>query len=168
ERVDAVVAAVGSAASVPRLLGPGYLAFTVDQGPRTQRYQGIVELTGATLVDCVQHYFRQSEQLETGIRMAVSRASGEGEPAWRAGAIVLQRMPAPAGGAEARADEAAPPEAASEADEAADDDWRRALTLLATASNAELLDPSLEPNALLYRLFHEEGVRVFRPRSLRP
>ncbi|MBX6320273.1 MAG: Hsp33 family molecular chaperone [Rhodospirillaceae bacterium] len=164
-RVDAVVAAAGSAASVPRLLGPGYLAFTVDQGPRTQRYQGIVELTGATLVDCVQHYFRQSEQLETGIRMAVSRA-GEGTPGWRAGAIMLQRMPA--SGVEPAVRDGEEDSAAGGPDESADDDWRRALMLLATASNAELLDPALEPNDLLYRLFHEEGVRVFRPRSLRP
>jgi molecular chaperone Hsp33 len=162
QQVDAVVAAVGAGASVPRLLGPGYLAFTVDQGSNTERYQGIVELIGATLVDCVQHYFRQSEQLETGIRMAVARGRGEGGPEWRAGALMLQRMPVEGGEA-----------AAGSGDEdddadAGDDDWRRALMLLATASNAELLDPTLEPNDLLYRLFHEEGVRVFRPRTLKP
>jgi molecular chaperone Hsp33 len=163
KRVEEVVATAGAGASVPRLLGPGYLAFTVDQGSNTERYQGIVELTGATLVDCVQHYFRQSEQLETGIRMAVARAGGEGVPEWRAGALMLQRMPGAAGGAAARDEEDDDFDS-----ETADDDWRRALMLLSTASNAELLDPTLEPNDLLYRLFHEEGVRVFRPRTLRP
>jgi molecular chaperone Hsp33 len=47
--------------AVPRLLGAGHLAFTVDQGPNTERYQGITELTGATLGDCAHTYFRQSE-----------------------------------------------------------------------------------------------------------
>jgi molecular chaperone Hsp33 len=170
ERLAEVVGSAGPGASVPRLLGHGYLAFTVDQGTHTERYQGIVELTGATLVDCIHHYFRQSEQLDTGIRLAVSRAAPQAAgSAWRAGAIMLQRMPGGsgrhrAGGALAGFDDHVDPLSAAEA---ADDDWRRALMLLGTASDSELQDPALPANDLLYRLFHEEGVRVFRPRSLR-
>ena len=133
--------------SLPRLLGSGYLALTVDQGAHSERYQGIVELTGATLVDCVHHYFRQSEQLQTAIRLSVVAEVGR----WRAGALMLQRLPSPAG-------------AVGEDDE---DAWRRALILMAGASAGELCNPDLAPNDLLYRLYHEDGVRVFKPASPR-
>ena len=137
----------GTEASVPKLLGAGYLAFTVDQGPHTERYQGIVELTGATLADCVHHYFRQSEQLDSVVKVAAGRAPG----GWRAGALMLQRLP-PAQGA---------------ADEV-EDGWRRALAFMASSTEQELLDERLAPNDLLYRLFHEDGVRVFTQSKLRP
>ena len=81
-----------NAASVPRLLGAGHIAFTVDQGEHTDRYQGIVELQGATLAECAHHYFRQSEQLQAGIKTAIGRDPASG--AWRAGGIMLQRLPA--------------------------------------------------------------------------
>jgi molecular chaperone Hsp33 len=77
-------------ASVPRLLGAGHIAFTVDQGEHTERYQGIVELQGATLAECAHHYFRQSEQLQAGIKTAIGRDPASG--AWRAGGIMLQRL----------------------------------------------------------------------------
>jgi molecular chaperone Hsp33 len=131
---------------VPRLLGAGHLAFTVDQGEHTDRYQGIVELDGATLADCAHHYFRQSEQVGAGLRVAASRR----DEAWRAGALMIQRLPA-----EGRAP--------SEAEE---DGWRRALMLLGTARDDELTDPDLPPDALIYRLFHEEGVRVHPAQAL--
>lgn len=142
----------GPHAPVPRLLGQGYLAFTVDHGSHTERYQGIVELDGATLVDCVQHYFRQSEQLSTGIKLAVG--SGEnGERHWRAGIILLQRLPE-AGAGQARGEEA-------------EEGWRRSLVLMSSATSRELLDPGLAPNDLLFRLFHEDGVRVTQPQPVR-
>jgi molecular chaperone Hsp33 len=134
--------------TVPRLLGAGHLAFTVDQGQDTERYQGIVELIGATLADCVHHYFRQSEQIGAGIRVAATRLDTGN---WRAGAIMIQRVP----------EEGGTTEAAEPASESGEDDWRRALTLLGSCSDAELTDPALEPDALLYRLFHEDGVRVY-------
>ena len=137
--------------SLPRLTGPGYLAFTVDQGPDTDRYQGIVELNGETLVDCIQHYFRQSEQIRTAIVFA-DATDGDGRR--RTSAIMLQRMPAPADAGRA-------PE-----DDIDDEHWRRACLLLSTVTRQELNDRSLPPNDLLYRLFHEEGVRVFERRAL--
>src|SRR5262249_56410137 len=79
------------AASVPRLLGAGYLAFTVDQGEDTERYQGIVALEGATLAECIHHYFRQSEQIAAGIKGAVDRSAGG---AWRGGCLLIQKLPA--------------------------------------------------------------------------
>ncbi len=162
----------GPHAPVPRLLGSGYLAFNVDQGSHTERYQGIVELIGGTLVECVQHYFRQSEQLATGIKLAVAPAetdqtraalSRSTEGGWRAGVLLLQRLPA-AGGSAAKPRQAKPHLAEGEE---ADDGWRRSLVLMSSATTAELLDPGLAPNDLLFRLFHEDGVRVTMPQPLR-
>jgi molecular chaperone Hsp33 len=125
------------------LLGKGYLAFTVDQGGDTERYQGIVALRGSTLADCVRHYFLQSEQLPTGIVVAVERQAG----AWRGGALLLQRLP-------------------GDGAVASDDDWQRAMMVMTTLTPAELTDPALTDGDLLYRLFHQDGVRVFEPAGL--
>lgn len=151
----------GAQGVVPRLLGSGYLAFTVDQGSNTERYQGIVELQGAELVDCVHHYFRQSEQLDAAFKLAVGRVEDEdGRPAWRAAGLMLQRLPLAGGeGGAGVVDEGAR--------EQQEDGWRRALTMMGSATVAELLDPMLGAHDLLYRLFHEDGVRVFRQRPLR-
>jgi molecular chaperone Hsp33 len=76
-------------APVARYLGKGFLAFTVDQGADTERYQGIVELTGDTLADCAQAYFEQSEQLETAYLLS-ARAPRDGE-GWKAASLMIQR-----------------------------------------------------------------------------
>ncbi|TVR97760.1 MAG: molecular chaperone Hsp33 [Rhodospirillales bacterium] len=141
------------AAPVPKLLGAGHMAFTVDQGPHTERYQGITPLEGHTLADCAHTYFRQSEQLETALALCASdMVMPPGER--RAAALMIQRLPAGPGSA-------GPP------DEAAEDSWRRAVVLMSSVTPAELLEPQLDPTDLLYRLFHEDGVRIFRPRPLR-
>lgn len=139
--------------SVPRLLGAGYLAFTVDQGEHAERYQGIVELQGASLAECTHHYFRQSEQVEAGIKVAVARVAdaGGGKPSWRGGSLMIQRLP-PGGQAAAQ--------------EAAEDGWRRAMILMSSCTAQELVDPALTPETLLLRLFHEDGVRVYRRHAL--
>ncbi len=145
DRVDALVAEQDGRPTVPQLFGKGHLAFTVDQGGYSDRYQGIVALTGDTLADCLQHYFMQSEQLQSGIVLA----AGQRGEHWLSAALVLQRLPEEA--VHAIEDE---------------DDWRRAMVLQASAREDELLDDSLGLNDLLFRLFHEEGVRVFEPRAL--
>jgi molecular chaperone Hsp33 len=143
ERIDA-----GS--DLATLLGDGRLALTVDQGDAGAAYQSIVELTGASLTECMQTYFRQSEQLKTGLTIAVGRVAENGSWRWRGGGLMVQRL----------------------ADQPADDDelqedWHRTMLLLGTATDVELLDPALPADTLLYRLFHEEGVRVFAPQDLR-
>ena len=145
DRIDALLAACDGRPTVPQLFGKGYLAFTVDQGGYSDRYQGIVALSGDTLADCLQHYFMQSEQLQSGIVLAAGRRGSH----WLSAALVLQRLPEEA--IHAIEDE---------------DDWRRAMVLQASASADELLDDGLGLNDLLFRLFHEEGVRVFEPRPL--
>ena len=160
---DAEAVAVAAALEgppVPRLLGTGYLAFTVDQGENSERYQGIVALEGGTLAECAAHYFAQSEQIATGIKLAVTRgtpdAAGRLGP-WRAGGLMLQRLPTEGGEAE---DE---PE---REEETQDEGWNRALSFLGSCSAAELTDPALPPEDLLYRLFHEDGVRAWAPQRL--
>ncbi len=133
------------------LMGTGYLAFTVDQGPHTDRYQGIVELKESNLVDGVAHYFDQSEQIDTMIKLACGRVEG----LWRAGGVMIQRLPVRA--------EVQTPEQLAQLNE----DWDRAQALLATCTPDELIKETLFSNDLLYRLFHEEGVRVFNPVHLR-
>jgi molecular chaperone Hsp33 len=143
-----VAAIPAEQASLPRLHGKGYLAFTVDQGQHTDRYQGIVELDGASLADCVHHYFRQSEQLQAGFKIATAK----GADGWRAGALMLQRMPQ---------------ESATEmAAEIAEDAWRRAFVLMASCTDRELLDLEMPATDVLYRLFHEDGVRAFRAQGV--
>src|SRR5690606_24288006 len=152
-RYDEAAVAAASGSDVEALLGHGHLAFTVDQNEAGQAYQGIVELSGPTLTDCMQAYFRQSQQIQTGLKIAVDRIeAGEGLR-WRAGGIMIQRV----------ADEAKD----IWGEERATEDWRRTMLLLATATAAELIDPYLPPERLLLHLFHEEGVRAFTPLNLR-
>lgn len=132
------------------LLGKGYLAFTVDQKLGEDRYQGIVELHSDSITESVRHYFKQSEQLLTNLVTAV-RQDEHGH--WRGGCLLLQRMPRDGGVSN---DNLPPPDSNN-----FDDDWERARTLLQTCTDAELTNPFLTPDALLFRLFHEEGVRVY-------
>lgn len=132
------------------LLGSGYLAFTVDQGSHTERYQGMVELVGQSVAEFAQHYFRQSQQMDAAVMVSAGRAGAVGP--WRAGGIMLQRV------ADHRL-ELLP-------SDDADDAWRRSMLLMATGTDAEMLDPGLAPRRYLYRLFHEEGLRVTPPRRL--
>ncbi|MCA1940155.1 MAG: Hsp33 family molecular chaperone HslO [Caenispirillum bisanense] len=143
------VAAVGD--RVPRLLGSGYLAFTVDQGPDTERYQGITELTGQTIADCAHTYFRNSEQLETAVKIGVEHDREAAR--WRAGGVMLQRMPLPSGFIPTGDEE-----------EVIEDAWRTGVILLGSLTTGELLDPALPPQQVLHRLFHEQDLRTSAPR----
>ena len=145
EQLSALKTKESSQNHLAQYLGKGYLAFTVDQGANTDRYQGIVDIKGASMVDCVQHYFTQSEQIGTGIKMAVGKRGDH----WRAAAIMLQNMPE---------DGQNPEGGVGNMDE---DDWRRAMVLLDSCTEDEFLSPELSSNELLFRLFHEEGVRVY-------
>ena len=137
------LAASRASAPVPRLLGAGHLAFTVDQGPETERYQGIAELVGPTLQASAHNYFERSEQLATAVELAARSAPG----ASRAAALIIQRLPG--------------------IGEDSDEAWRRSVALLSTVKIGELLDPGLEPARLLHRLYAIEGLRLGQPRPLR-
>lgn len=152
-----------------RVLGKGHLAMTIDPSGDMERYQGIVALDRETLSSGALTYFRQSEQLPTFIRLAVARvyepgaASADGQEAWkwRAGGLLLQNI-AHSGGRAAAEKEGEPLPLSGEDDE----DWLRTETLATTVEDHELIDPHLSSEQLLYRLFHEEGVRVQKPQPL--
>jgi len=142
-------------ASTARLFGGGQLAFTVDQGGDFERYQGIVELTGESLAESVHHYFRQSEQIGSGLKLACDK---DEDGRWRAGALMVQKLP------DEVLRQAAPEEVSDLV--AADEGFRRAMILMGSATPAEMTDATLPAEGLLYRLFHEDGVRVYDKRSL--
>ncbi len=132
------------------LLGGGYLAFTVDQGPDQNRHQGIVSIEGDNLAAMALHYFQTSEQLRCAVHLACEHTAA----GWRAGALVLEKI-AGAGGIDPTLDA-----------EAQEESWRTATMLGATLTDSELLDDNLRAETLLYRLFHTEGVAVDRARAL--
>ena len=168
---------VGAAAkqelSSANLLGSGHLAMTIDRGGETSRYQGVVPLEGASLADAADLYFRQSEQIPTLVRLAVAEAvtpavAGETPGStWRVGGILIQHLPK---GERATPRDLPPgdaPAGMEPAPEVEPDAWAEARALTETVEAHELTDPTLEPERLLVRLFHERGVRVFKARTLR-
>ena len=132
------------------LLGGGYLAFTVDQGPDQARHQGIVTIEGDSLAEMALHYFRTSEQLRCLLHLACEHT----DKGWRAGALILERI-AGAGGIDPELD-----------NEAQEESWRTAMALASTLTDAELLDDGLASSQLLNRLFATEGAAINRARAL--
>lgn len=131
------------------LLGDGVFTMTIDQGADTERYQGVTPIEGETLALSAEHYFAQSEQTPTKVRLAVGQVQTTGAPVWRAGGLILQNI------------------AGDEARGPTEDAWETAQAYIATLGEDELVDPTITPEQLLYRLFHETGVRMFEPRPLR-
>lgn len=154
-------------ATTAALLGRGHLAMTVDQGAKMNRYQGIVPLDGSSLEAVAHAYFAQSEQIPTRVRLAVAemltRDPGHGpRHAWRAGGLILQFLPASEDRIRRRdLDPGDAPEGTARPDLTDDDAWVEARSLVETVEDIELIDPDVSAERLLYRLFHERGVRVF-------
>ncbi|WP_019223176.1 Hsp33 family molecular chaperone [Bartonella rattaustraliani] len=155
--------------SSEELLGKGTLAFTIYQGTHTQPYQGIVALDGSKLQEASRLYFDQSEQIPTDIRLAVALLinrdkNGKLQKNWRAGGLLTQLLP-----------KASPPhkidapiqkQNETKTPEQLENQWQETKALTATIENVELTDPQVSSKRLLFRLFHEQGVRVFNSLSL--
>ncbi len=148
-RIEAMLA-TDPAPSAGMLLGAGFLAFTVDPGTGAERHQGIVQILGASLADMALNYFETSEQLRCFVRLACARATD----GWRATAFVLEKI-AGAGGIDPTMSETAQ-----------DEEWHTATILASTLTDQELLSDDLEPERLLYRLYHAEGVAIDLARTL--
>ena len=133
------------------LVGKGILVMTVDQGSKSDIYQSVVELDGSDLADCMRGFFRQSDQIDTALEVAVKRQAG----CWRSGAIALQRIAELGPGDE--------PVSLAEREDA----WNTTTVLLSSVTAGELTDPFLPSRGLLYRLFHDIGVRVHEPKDVR-
>jgi molecular chaperone Hsp33 len=157
----------GGDVGVGTLLGRGHLAMTIDQGPDMSRYQGLVALEGGTLEDAAHEYFFRSEQIPTRVRLAVAEelraAAGGASHRWRAGGIMLQFLPkSPERARVADLHPGDAPEGTEIHTIPEDDAWTEGRSLIATVEDIELIDPAVSSERLLYRLFHERGVRVFR------
>ncbi len=149
-------------------LGDGYFAVMIDQGEGNVPYQGITPLAEGSLARCAEAYFAQSEQLPTRFALSFGRST-EANTAehWRAGGIMLQHMPKASpfvaqgdgGGDLLKADDIV------QGDEA--ENWHRVNVLLDTVEDMELIGPSVPPNDLLVRLFHEEQPRVYDAQSVK-
>ena len=158
--------------STGALMGRGHLAMTIDQGPEMSRYQGVVPLDGGSLEAAAHEYFRRSEQIPTRVRLAVAEEFRSGDDGlrrhWRAGGILGQFLPrAPERMRVPDLDPGDAPPGTAPHVLAEDDAWVEGRSLIDTVEDLELIDPEVSSERLLYRLFHERGVRVFRSAQLR-
>ena len=124
-----------STTSLMNLFGEGYIAYTIDQGDHTERYQGIVEMKGNSFSECLQHYFRQSEQLETSFYVT----SNEN---YMSACLMIQKLPFN-----------------PETDPDDYDGWFTANALLSTIKKDEALGENTMEE-VLHRLFWQEGLSV--------
>jgi len=156
EALAAVTAAVADG-GVEALIGSGNLTVTMESDDGTQRYQGIVPISGARLADSLQVYFENSEQLPTRLWLYADQHGAAG--------MLLQRLPDAGGrGAGTRTGGAliAGDESAPITDPAAiEDAWQRVQMLAATLTSEELR--TLADSEILHRLFNEDDLRLFEP-----
>ena len=150
-------------------IGAGYFAVMLDQGAGMTPYQGFTPIAGASLSDCAQTYFAQSEQLPTRFALTFGKSQMPGHPShWRGGGVMLQHMPqvgmgvaadfgSGEGGLLSHTDILSGEPA---------ENWNRANILLDTVEEMELIGPTVAPTDLLLRLFHDEGPRVFDATSV--
>ena len=133
------------------LLSGAHLAMTIDRGPEFNSYQSLVPVEGDTLAAAAEAYFEQSEQVPTRIRLAVARVQAAGEDVkWRARGAIMQQI--------------ASDDARGDTGEA----WENARALFETVALDELVDPRVSIGELLYRLFHEDGVRLAHGTDITP
>ncbi|MBY0461827.1 MAG: Hsp33 family molecular chaperone HslO [Alphaproteobacteria bacterium] len=151
EALEKLLEETNNSPSLTQLFENGFLVFTADLASQTERYQAIVELSGSTLTDCMHHFFRQSDQLATGL--VVATKSDPSALGYSAAALILQKLPSSSEQTEAE-------------NEQDDDDWITDLSLLGTVTKKELLDDNLSAEALLYRLFHEREAHILPAKNI--
>ena len=130
------------------LLGQGMFVMTLDRGADFERTQGITPIEGESLSLAAEHYFQQSEQIPTRVRLAVGSVVTDDGVGWRAGGALIQLI------------------AGDDARGSTGEAWDRSRALFQTLADDELLDPTITPETLLFRLFHEDGVRLEDARAL--
>lgn len=145
---EAKLADLSQAASARELLGGGVFVMTIDQGPDMDRYQGVTPIEGDSLSQAAEAYFAQSEQVPTRIRLAVGQIDHGAGAHWRAGGMLIQSVAADVARGDTR------------------EAWDKAQALFGTIRPDELIDPTVSAPTLLFRLFHEDGARLFAPMPL--
>ena len=146
------LAELGADPTLFGLFGKGFLAITFDQAATGERYQGIVPLDGESLASAAEHYFFQSEQIPSIVRIATRHEAGQG--CFAAG-MLLQHLPEGEVGRERLHTRHDHPE------------WEHVQALATTIKAGELTDETLPLTDIVWRLFHEEDVvRVTEPVEL--
>ncbi len=135
----------GEIEPAPHFLGEGILAFTVDQGPNTELYQGIVDLQGKNLTECALRYFKQSEQIDTDLKLYLQIPEDE-KGSWKAGGILLQKLPEKGGKIEEGTD--------------INELWNEAKIFMQSLKEEELFDNNLSSQEILHRLYHSNNLVV--------
>lgn len=138
----------GARPGAQTLLGKGVFIMTLDRGEDFERTQGITPIEGDSLSLCAEHYFTQSEQVPTKVRLAVGEVTTEAGSSWRAGGAMIQVI------------------ASDDARGSTEEIWDRTRALFNTLADDELIDPTISAETLLFRLFHEDGVRLEGAKAL--
>lgn len=142
----------GMVEPAPHLMGEGHLAFTVDQGAGTDLYQGIVDLQGKNLTECALRYFKQSEQIETYLKLFLHVPADDNDD-WKAAGVMLQKLPSTGGKIETGTD--------------LDEAWNEAVTFMQSLREEEVFDPALSNEDILHRLYHSNSLTITRTKEYR-
>lgn len=137
---------------LPHLVGGGYMAFTIDQGSETETYQGVVDLQGKTLTELALRYFKQSEQIDTVLKLFVKHPEGESKT-WQAAGILVQRVPLK-GGNEQNIDA-----------DAIKDAWEETEVFVNSLTDDEMFNADLSTTEILHRLFHSRNLQIGREKN---
>lgn len=141
----------GEIEPAPHLMGEGYLAFTVDQGPDMELYQGIVDLQGKTLSECAMRYFVQSEQIDTDLQLFLHAPQGDAK-GWSAGGIFIQKLPEMGG--------------KIDPDKDYTEDWNEAKIFMESLTQDEVFNADLTGQEILHRLYHSNDLVVSGEKKL--
>ena len=155
DRINAAKAlrkTLGEHEETPNFLGHGYLAFTVDQGGPDKTYQGVTDIQGKTLADCAMRYFRQSEQIDTFIRLFVHKPQTP-EGRWAAAGLLIQKLPSAGGKISEETD--------------IEESWKEAIIFAESLQADEIFNADLSNQDLLHRLYHAHGLEVAENKTYR-
>ncbi|MDD4555918.1 MAG: Hsp33 family molecular chaperone HslO [Alphaproteobacteria bacterium] len=123
----------------PYLIGGGYLAFTIDQGDKAKLYQGVVDVQGKTLSEIALRYFKQSEQIDTHLKLFLQMPTAE-NPKWQSAGLMLQKIPQKGGKIEEI--------------ENFEEVWNESKIYLESLKESEVFDSSLSSENVINRLYH--------------
>ncbi|WP_057832773.1 Hsp33 family molecular chaperone HslO [Colwellia sp. TT2012] len=137
------LATATSANTLQELIGKGTMIITIRPNAG-KAYQGVVALDKDNLADCLAHYFDVSEQIPTKIWLF-----SDSEQQLTAGALV-QLLPDSDNSVENKEKQLI--------------DFEHLCQLTNTIKSEEIY--SLEAEALLYRLYHQEQVNLFEPQAV--
>lgn len=141
----------GEIEPAPHFMGEGILAFTVDQGSQTDLYQGIVDIQGKDLSECAMRYFKQSEQIDTFIKLFIQAPQSPDEE-WKSAGVLLQKIPSKGGNN-------------TVSEEEINEAWNQAVIFMQSLQENEIFDKKLSTETLLNRLYHADGLTITQQRN---